>query len=94
MRMEELDISSMENKTKEDKFAFESNYSDNDNFYNNNYEDLNSSLTGQNYNLNWTLRKCSAKILDRFSNWWPKWTIENTKSFLEIELQNEDWINK
>lgn len=43
---------------------------------------------------NWTLRKCSAKVLDRFSNFWPKWTIENTKTFLENELQNEDWKSK
>jgi hypothetical protein len=89
MRMDESDISEMENKTKEDKCARDSEDLDNDID-----EDLGCSLAGQNYNPNWTLRKCSAKILDRFSNWWPKWTIENTKSFLEIELQNEDWINK
>lgn len=51
-------------------------------------------LVEENYNPNWTLRKCSAKILDRFSNFWAKWTIDNTKSLLEIELQNEDWRNK
>ena len=29
-------------------------------------------LVEENYNPNWTLRKCSAKILDRLSNFWAK----------------------
>lgn len=89
--MEDSDISSLDNRTREDKCTNESS-SDYDNL--NDQQDLGCNLDGQNYNPNWTLRKCSAKILDRFSNWWPKWTIDNTKSLLEIDLQNEDWINK
>lgn len=88
MRMDENDISSADNRTREDKCCRTNDFYENDN---DNYD---GDEDDKNYNPNWTLRKCSAKILDRFSNWWPKWTIDNTKSFLEIELQNEDWINK
>lgn len=90
MQMDENDIASIENKTKEDNCA-KGTEDMNDS---NDFEDLSCNLEGQDNNPNWTLRKCSAKILDRFSNLWPKWTIDNTKSFLEIELQNEDWKNK
>lgn len=92
--MDESDISAMDNRIKEDKCAKDSQDLENDENDFDYDEELGCKLSGQNYNPNWTLRKCSAKILDRFSNWWPKWTIDNTKSFLEIELQNDDWINK
>lgn len=48
----------------------------------------------EKYSCNLTLRKCSAKILDHFSNIWPKLIIENVKNFLEVELQNKDWVSK
>ena len=89
MRLDETDISAMDNKTKEDKSSRESKDLDDDT-----EENLGCNLVGQTYNPNWTLRKCSAKILDRFSVLWAKWTIDNSKSFLELELNNEDWINK
>lgn len=91
MRMDESDICSLENKMKEDKCARDNSIEEEENDYD---ENLGCDLADKNYSPNWTLRKCSAKILDRFSNLWPKWTIDNTKSFLEIELQNSDWINK
>ena len=88
MILNESDIFAVDNKSFEQKCTKNSEDIDKD------FEEEKTFVENDMDNPNWTLRKCSAKILDRFSNFWPKWTIDNTKSFLEIELQSADWKNK
>lgn len=85
MKLTPQDICGMDNKMKENRHSIsEDNDSDDD------LDDGNN----QGYNPNWTLRKCVSKILDRFSNLFPKLTIEGIKCFLETDMQSQDWLIK
>ena len=46
----------------------------------------------ETYNKIWSLRKCSSKILEKFSVLWPNETLVYIQPFLEIEIQHKDWI--
>jgi transportin-1 len=46
------------------------------------------------YNPNWTLRKCSSKILDRLSNLFPLQVINTLIPFLENDLKSKEWAIK
>ena len=99
MKLKDYDIYTYDNKTFEER-NHKNNFNEDNlpqefiNDYREEDEEEDNSL-GEKTNPNWTLRKSSAKILDKFSNWWPKWTIENSKHFLEVELQNtDDWVIK
>lgn len=45
----------------------------------------------ENYNSNWTLRKCCSKFLDRLSHAFPKQVLEIIKPHLEENMQNVEW---
>lgn len=89
MKLTPQDICGMDNKMKENrrsKSVDGKNCHDSD-------DDLDEG-DNQGYNPNWTLRKCVSKILDRFSNIFPKLTIEGIKCFLETDIQSQDWLIK
>lgn len=46
------------------------------------------------YKANMTLRKCSARIIDKLSIIFPKAVYEALKIILEEDLKNTDWIIK
>ncbi len=46
----------------------------------------------ETYNKVWSLRKCSSKILEKFSVLWPNETLIFIQPLLEIEIQHKDWI--
>ena len=46
------------------------------------------------YNPNFTLRKCSSKIIDALSNLFPKEVYENINQHLETGMQNQNWLVK
>ena len=46
------------------------------------------------YNPNWTLRKCSSKLIDKISCIYCMQTLNYLKPFLENDLQCNDWIKK
>jgi transportin-1 len=46
----------------------------------------------ETYNKSWSLRKCSSKILEKFSVLWPSETLTYIQPYLESEIQHKDWI--
>ena len=46
------------------------------------------------YNPDWTLRKCSSKLIDKISCIYSMQTLNYLKPFLENDLQCNDWIKK
>ena len=57
-------------------------------------EDLKEEQDLEGYNPNWTLRKCSSKVLDQLSIMYPEQVYEILKNYLEVEMQHEDWLIK
>lgn len=85
--MTQHDICGMDNKMRENKSKTNEDYEDESD------EELNEK-SGQSYNPNWTLRKCSSKVIERISILSPKLTIDLSKQILESDLQCQDWIKK
>ncbi len=69
-------------------------YSDNKQKDNNERECQDESIDIQesnNYNPNWSLRKCCSKFIDRLSYVFPGQVLEIVKPYLEDNMQNQDW---
>lgn len=46
------------------------------------------------YNVNWTLRKCSSKLIDKMSHIFKKEILNIIKSPLEEGIQSKNWLVK
>jgi hypothetical protein len=78
MNLTPNDISGYDNKLKE-----EDNKEEED-------EEINVE-DAENYNPNWTLRKCCSKFIDRLSHVYPKQVLDIIKPHLEENMQNNNW---
>lgn len=92
MKLTPHDICGMGNKQKKEREDINVN-PDSDDSQENDKENLNTEdLEG--YNPNWTLRKCCSRVLDNLSNIYPEQVYEILRTYLENDMQHDDWLVK